>query len=60
MTPRETNNLRSQRWQGNGPYSFAPRSRTLQKGLTDSGYRIRHKDEKDRSAILLRILQTRR
>ena len=34
MTPRETNNLRSQRWLGNGPYSFAPRSRRLQNGLT--------------------------
>ena len=38
MTPSETNNLRSQRWLGNGPYSFAPRSRTLQNGLTDSDF----------------------
>jgi dihydroxyacid dehydratase/phosphogluconate dehydratase len=38
MTPSETNNLRSQRWLGNGPYSFAQRSRTLQNGLTDSGF----------------------
>ena len=30
MTPSEINNLRSQRWLGNGPYSVAPRSRTLQ------------------------------
>jgi Dehydratase family len=38
MTPTETNNLRSQRWLGNGPYSFAPRSRTLQNGLIDSDF----------------------
>jgi dihydroxy-acid dehydratase len=38
MTPRETNNLRSQGWLGNGPYSFAQRSRTLQNGLTDSDF----------------------
>jgi hypothetical protein len=38
MTPCETNNLRSQRWLGNGPYSFSQRSRTLQKGLTDSDF----------------------
>jgi hypothetical protein len=38
MTPRETNNLRSQRWLGNGPYSFAPRSRTLQNGLIDRDF----------------------
>jgi Dehydratase family len=28
----------NQRWLGNGPYSFAPRSRTLQNGLTDSDF----------------------
>jgi dihydroxyacid dehydratase/phosphogluconate dehydratase len=38
MTPGETNNLRSQRWLGNGPYSFAPRSRTLQNALIDSDF----------------------
>jgi hypothetical protein len=38
MTPCEINNLRSQRWLGNGPYPFAPRSRTLQNGLTDSDF----------------------
>jgi dihydroxyacid dehydratase/phosphogluconate dehydratase len=38
MTPSETNNLRSQRWLGNAPYSVAQRSRTLQNGLTDSDF----------------------
>ena len=28
----------NQRWLGNGPYSFAPRSRTLQNGLTDNDF----------------------
>ena len=38
MTPRHFDDLRSQRWLGKGVYSFAPRSRTLQNGVTDSDF----------------------
>jgi dihydroxy-acid dehydratase len=38
MTQHDTPNLRSQRWFGNGPYSFAQRSRTLQNGLTPADF----------------------
>jgi dihydroxy-acid dehydratase len=38
MTQHDTPNLRSRHWFGNGPYSFAQRSRTLQNGLTATDF----------------------
>lgn len=38
MSKRDIKDLRSQRWLGLGPYSFAPRSRTLQNGLSDADF----------------------
>jgi dihydroxy-acid dehydratase len=38
MTKRDTTELRSQRWLGQGFYSFAHRSRTMQNGLTATDF----------------------
>ena len=38
MSHRDIKSLRSQRWFGQGPYSFAHRSRTMQNGVADADF----------------------
>jgi dihydroxy-acid dehydratase len=38
MNQRDPKSLRSQRWLGQGPYSFAHRSRTMQNGITTADF----------------------